>query len=319
MMDARMKPAFAGYIASFLLLYLGRSFPAFAAAMLLYATGEASRTGTHKAMIMSYLGMRGWMHLKSRYYGRTRSWSQLGAALDALLIASYPAALDGNSANADSGSAIARLRGTARDLRRAARDPRLAITVVNASLLGGFYKAAKDFLQPMIQALAISLPLFAGLDVQRRSAVLVGIVYALLYVATSVAARSAAAVLERLGPLSRALNLELFAGLGVTFGAGVAHAAGLPGPAVTLFMLLYVLQNLRRPLSVTYMSDAVSERVQATALSVESQVQSLIGALCAIAIGAVAEAAGGAVGVGLAVVAGTALLAFPLYHLRTRV
>lgn len=34
---------------------------------------------------------------------------------------------------------------------------------------------------------------------------------------------------------------------------------------------------------------------------------------------ATGEAAGGAVGVGLAVVAGTAILAFPLYHLRTRV
>ncbi|MGM0674594.1 MAG: hypothetical protein ACQETQ_07870, partial [Spirochaetota bacterium] len=71
-----------------------------------------------------------------------------------------------------------------------------------------------------------------------------------------------------------------------------------------------------RPLSVTYISDAVSQDIQATALSVESQVQSLFGAAFAFAIGAVADAAGGEIGVGVAVVAGVALLLFPLYRLR---
>ncbi|MFO8064925.1 MAG: hypothetical protein R6V29_09910, partial [Spirochaetia bacterium] len=121
---------------------------------------------------------------------------------------------------------------------------------------------------------------------------------------------------DRLGPLERGLNVELAAGLAVTLAAGTAHALGYSAVAVVMFMLLFLVQNARRPLSVTYISDTVSQDIQATALSVESQVQSLFGAVFAFAIGAVADAAGGEIGVGVAVVAGAALLLFPLYRLR---
>jgi hypothetical protein len=362
-----MLTAFGGYLLSFVVFYAGGAFLHFVVAMLLFAVGEAFRTGTHKAMIMSYLASRGWLHLKPQYYGRTRSWSQLGAALsaaiaalivfagqsygrvflfsmipyalDALLIASYPRELDGHEAarrpSADRSKperpggasavgdtrvggnrVIAAFGETVRELARAARTPRLAITVVNASLLGGFYKAAKDFLQPMVRALALSLPVLAGVEGIRRSAVLIGIVYSLLYIATSFTSRFAGDLAERLGSLQKALNIELLVGLGLTFAAGAFHAFGLPAPAVVLFMFLFVLHNARRPLSVTFMSDAVSQDIQAAALSVESQVQSLFGAAFALAIGAVADAAGGSVGVGVAVVAGVALAAFPAYRLR---
>ena len=353
-----MLTAFGGYLLSFAAFYAGGAFRHFAAAMLLFAVGEAFRTGTHKAMIMTYLASRGWLHLKAHYYGRTRSWSQLGAALsaaiaavivfagqsygpvflfsmipyalDALLIASYPRELDGpraaerppgktsarGDARATAQRVVAAFGETFRELARAARSPRIAVTVANASLLGGFYKAAKDFLQPMVRALALSLPVLAGVEEIRRSAVLIGILYSLLYLATSFTSRFAGNLADRLGSLQKALNIELLVGLGLTFAAGACHAFGFPAPAVVLFMFLFVLHNARRPLSVTFMSDAVSEDIQATALSIESQVQSLFGAAFALGIGAVADAAGGSVGVGVAVVAGVALAAFPAYRLR---
>ncbi|MFO8064663.1 MAG: MFS transporter [Spirochaetia bacterium] len=348
-----MVTAFVAYLISFVFFYLGRSFSAFIPAMLLFASGEAFRTGTHKAMIMSYLELRGWLHFKTHYYGRTRSWSQLGAAvsaliaaaivfarqsyaeiflfsmipyaLDALLLASYPRELEGPSGGREGKRAkgaerrrqlAEALSHTGRELLRAARDPRRGLTVLNASLLGAFYKASKDFLQPMVQALALSLPFLIDAGEARRSAVLIGVVYSVLYVATSFASRYAGGIGDRLGPLERSLNVELAAGLAVTLAAGTAHALGYSAVAVVMFMLLFLVQNARRPLSVTYISDAVSQDIQATALSVESQVQSLFGAAFAFAIGAVADAAGGEIGVGVAVVAGVALLLFPLYRLR---
>jgi MFS family permease len=171
----------------------------------------------------------------------------------------------------------------------------------------------------MVQALALSLPLFGAMDAVRRSAVLIGLVYSALYLLTSRAARHAGGIGDRFGSLGRALNAELAIGLGVVAAAGVAHAAGVSSLAVALFVGLFLMQNARRPLSVTYMSDAVSGRIQATALSVESQAQSLFGATFAVAIGAVADLAGGRIGVGIAVVAASALLLFPLYRLREHV
>ena len=373
-----MLAAFGAYIASFGVFFAGRSFAAFVPAMLLFAVGEAFRTGTHKAMIMSYLASRGLLELKSRYYGRTRSWSQLGSALsaliaaaivysysdyapvflfsivpyalDAVLLASYPRELDrppdaaaggegsssapgrgnagpGNEERGDAGPAndgrgrrawLRRMREAfsevGREILRAARHPGTARTVVNASLLGGFYKAAKDFLQPLVLALSLSMPLFGDVAPIRRAALLIGVVYFLVYLSSSFASRFSGAIAERIGPLERALNFELALGLGVTAAAGLAHALGWSASAVVLFLLLFVVQNARRPLSVTFVSNAVSEDVQATALSVESQAQTLTGALFVFAIGLIADAAGGAIGIGLAVVSAAALLAFPLYR-----
>lgn len=135
---------------------------------------------------------------------------------------------------------------------------------------------------------------------------------------TSFAARFSGRVGDRLGSLARALNIELGLGLGVVLLAGAAHALEYSTVAVALFMLLFIMQNLRRPLSVAYISDAVSGRVQATALSVESQAQSLFGAAFALGIGAIADAAGGRIGVGLTVVAAVGLLGFPFYRLSER-
>ena len=37
--------------------------------MLLFALGEAFRSGVHKAMIFEYLRLQGWEEQKVRYYG----------------------------------------------------------------------------------------------------------------------------------------------------------------------------------------------------------------------------------------------------------
>ena len=55
--------------------------------MTFFAFGEAFRGGTHKAMIFEYLKMNGWQDQKVDYYGHTRSWSQNGSAVSALIAA----------------------------------------------------------------------------------------------------------------------------------------------------------------------------------------------------------------------------------------
>ncbi|MDY7028336.1 MAG: MFS transporter, partial [Spirochaetota bacterium] len=82
-----MMNAFGAYIAAFLIFYFYPAFSMYAAAMVLFAVGEAFRSGTHKAMILDYLKRNGMQHLKVHYYGHTRSWSQRGSAVSALIAA----------------------------------------------------------------------------------------------------------------------------------------------------------------------------------------------------------------------------------------
>lgn len=341
-----MIASFVAYLASFALFYTGSTMPIFLLAMLLFAGGEALRTGTHKAMIMAYLRMHGWEQEKAYYYGATRSWSQVGAAvssllaaaivfyegsyapvflfsgipymLDLLLLLTYPKELDGQTSRL-SGAAIADgFKRTFGALLELARRKESARTLVNVSLFAGFHKGAKDFLQPMVQALALSLPLFVAVGATERTALVIGAAYAALYLLTAAASRFSGSAAAALKSPQRALDVEIAAGLGCGVLLGVFYLFGLSGVAVGLFFCVYIVHNLRRPVSVSVMSDAAPDDLQATVLSVESQAASLFAALFAFAIGAIADAAGGNVGWGLLAVSAFAAAGLPFYRASRR-
>ncbi len=77
--------SFLAYILSFVIFFFFPNFLLYIVAMIFFALGDAFRTGTHKAMILHYLKLNDILHLKVEYYGYTRSWSQMGSALAALI------------------------------------------------------------------------------------------------------------------------------------------------------------------------------------------------------------------------------------------
>jgi hypothetical protein len=338
--------SFLAYIASFALFFLGVGMRLFVPAMLLFALGDAFRTGTHKAMIMDYLRGRGWSDMKSDYYGHTRAWSQVGAAvsaviaagivfysgtyarvflfsaipyvLDLLLMLTYPKALDGPIGEMSARDVLGAFRRVLRSMVAAFRKPKLLQTITNASLYGGFYKGTKDYLQPLVSALALSAPILLGLGQEQRSAVFVGVIYSLLYLLTSLASRNAAKLASRFEDPARAMDVELALGLAAGVAIGALHFVGFSLGAVVLFFGVYGLQNFRRPLSVAVVSDSVDNDIQATALSVESQLQSLFAAAIAFLIGLVADLAGGRIGLGLLAVSAVLLSLMPFFAVSFR-
>ncbi len=77
--------SFLIYIISFSVFYISSGFWFFLIAFILYGIGDAFRTGTHKGIIMDYLKLKHWEEQKINYYGHTRSWSQKGSAISALI------------------------------------------------------------------------------------------------------------------------------------------------------------------------------------------------------------------------------------------
>ena len=54
-------------------------------AMFFFGIGEAFRTGTHKALIFTWLRMQGRTHERTKIYGYTRSWSKIGSAVSVIV------------------------------------------------------------------------------------------------------------------------------------------------------------------------------------------------------------------------------------------
>jgi MFS family permease len=333
-----MLMAFGSYIISFLIFDFFSGFAIYAFAMILFAFGEALRTGTHKALILEHLRLNDMAHLKVEYYGRTRSFSQLGSALNALIAASlvfyrgnyrvmflasiipylldfinlagYPKKLDGELLQVSRGTIKSQISTTVQSFLSLFKDKRALKAILNSSGFSGLFKASKDYLQPILENFALMMPIFLLLEDKRRSALVIGIVYFIIYLFTSFAARGAADFSKRFSSLGRAINLTFLAGAGLLLLAGLAIWQEIIWLAIVIFLLFYLLQNVRRPMNVSFISDRISNRVMASGLSVESQFTTLLTAIFAPILGALADRFG--IGVALMVLAAGVFLLFVL-------
>jgi len=110
----------------------------------------------------------------------------------------------------------------------------------------------KDFIQPMIQALAISLPFLSLNSPEKRTAVLVGIIYFILFMLSSVSARNAGSILSLFQNEKKALNITMIIGLGLGLASGVFVHFDILLLALILFMGIYLVQNVRKHLIQPY-------------------------------------------------------------------
>ena len=294
--------SFVSYTGSFIIFGLAATVWMFFLAMFFFAIGEAFRTGTHKAMIFTWLRDQGREHERTRVYGYTRSWSQIGSAVSVVLAAifvftadnytsifflsaipcilniinflGYPRNLDHNhqEGEATSRGVMKHIMDTLRDAVKKASLRRL---VFESMGFEGVFHAVKDYLQPVIAAAAIAL-LVSRVNTQsmseiQQSSLLIGAVYVVLYLLAAFASRKAHVFADSAKGEARAarrmwaINFVIFAGLGAA-----AYYEFFPG-LILAFMLIHILQNLWRPILISRFDTHSSAAQGATILSIESQ------------------------------------------------
>ncbi len=309
--------AFLFYIVSFLVFFVAEGFGLFMLAMIVFSLGEAFRSGNNKAMIFHYLREHGWEDQKVHYYGHTRSWSQLGSALSALsgaaivfysgsfkyiflfstipyiidlfLVASYPSYLDGNTRKVGWQEMTGNFRKVFRALWEALRSGVVLKVIGSLSVHSGYYKAIKDYLQAVVAGWAVAITLFPSLDNEQRSSLLVGLVFFGVYLFSSMASRYSGRIADLFSSLSAPLNISLFFGLACGVLSGFMYINELWGLSVVLFVMVYMNENIRKPVGVSYLGNSVDRKVTASVLSADSQAKSLVAALLALLFGIFAD------------------------------
>ncbi len=337
-----MITSFSLYILSFLLYYIAPGYLIIIFATLVFALGDAFRTGTHKAIIFDYLRIKGWPDQKVHYYGHTRSWSQIGSALSSLIAAAlvffsgnyetiflysgfpyllglilmitYPVYLDGNVEKLNWHSLKSRFKKIGREFLVTFKNLRMLKAIVNISSHSGYYRAVKDYLQPVIVSLTLTLPLFEKYGDDQRSAVFIGLIYFLIYLLTSTAARNAGKFADLFPQLTKPLNITLFSGLLLGVLVGLFYHYQLLILSVTLFVIIYIIENMRRPVAVSYISENLREDILATALSAEEQSKTIFSAVIALLMGFLADWLG--IGQGLLITSAIMIFLLPVIWLR---
>ncbi len=321
--------SFLSYLISFAIFSFLPNFYIYAVAMIFFASGEAFRSGTHKAMILEYLKIKGIQDKKVTYYGHTRSCSQFGSALSSLiaifivftaksykpiflysmipyimelfLMMSYPSYLEGTKEKT-SGTWAERTKmrftSTIKEFLSMFKNIHSLKAILNSAIFSGFFKSSKDYLQPILKSQVIALPIFLTLSKDQRVAVVVGLVYFILYFLTGIASRNANKVVDFSPSLTFAINITYIIGALILIISGIMVHIKLFWIGSILFIILYIMQNMRRPMNVGYISEKISSKTMASGLSVESQIKTITTAILSPLIGYTADI----MGIGIALI-----------------
>lgn len=331
-----LMASFFAYILSFATFYFSNHFSLMLLAMILFALADAFRSGVHKAMIFQYLTRRGRAGQKTDYYGHTRSWSQTGSSiaslvagtmvfyygsyriifaisaipyfLDMLLIWSYPSYLDGEFSTKNKKSVRKKLTEVWKAIVTSLKEFSLLHILTSLSLHTGYYKAVKDYIQPVMVSLAITLPWLPLMREKQKSALVVGLIYFFLYLLTAQTSRVSGRFLKKFTHFSRPMNLTMVAGIMLGLAAGIFYLLQLYALSILGFVLIMLIENLRKPIGIAFVTDKSNDKAAASVLSIQSQAQAFFAAILAFVIGWGAQLGGPGTGI----IFGSSLLALLL-------
>src|SRR6056297_3101450 len=287
---------FLFYIISFFLFYVGSQYLIIIFAMFFFGLGEAFRSGTHKAMIYSYLEQKGYFKYKNFVYGRTRSYSLIGSSLSAfiaifliiqfpgirtiflfsiipylvdfLLILSYPSSLNESLETKFSFKKI----------------------IFSSSLFDSIFKILKDYIQPILSNLILVSGIYVieSMNAEIQLKIILGVIYGVIYIFSAWVSRN----IYRLNQWWHSdqlmdITFEIF---GITFFVlALAIKTKLMFVVIVFYLLLYLLKDGRRPLAVDVFGDYMKRNERATVLSIESQIRSLLMIILAPIFGFIAH------------------------------
>ena len=149
----------------------------------------------------------------------------------------------------------------------------------------GLYRTTKDYLQPLIQAFVLSTAFLPALQEDRRIAVMVGIVYVILYLLSSAASRQTGKFAKFAGGKIKASKLLWMINLLIFLGLGISLYLQINSLSIIAFILAAVSQNFWRPILVSRCATLAKPEETATMLSIESQAKTIFTAIMAPIIG----------------------------------
>lgn len=303
---------FSFYIISFVFFFFTNSFFIAILAMVFFGLGEAFRSGTHKAMIYTYLDTKGWQSNKTFVYGRTRSFSLIGSVvssligiililvvpsvnliflfsvipyvLDFILILTYPKYLD----NIDRTTKINFKDMFKSFIGNFKHNETLRTILLEEGMFEGTISFIKDLIQPILEAIIIGsgIVILSSLTPEDNLNVLLGIVYAVLNLFGSISSQKAYAI------KANKTNIECLYTIHFLLATSMAILAVISNNSILVFIVylfIYLLFNIRKPIYVDEMDEYIEKSSRATMLSFSSQLKSLFLIIIAPLLGLIAD------------------------------
>ena len=166
------------------------------------------------------------------------------------------------------------------------KDKNVRNAVFNSSTYQAFFKAIKDYIQPLILAITGSIIVFSSLDNDQHKTVYIGIIYTIIYFISAISSRNAHCV-QGFGSHKTLIKWMWFLTAVVLLVMSFMQSSLII--VFSVFVVLYVIMNIRKPIMVDVIGEATVDDKRATVLSIEAQMASLMIAISAPLIGLLAE------------------------------
>ncbi|MFT5750382.1 MAG: MFS family permease, partial [Ancylomarina sp.] len=297
-------------------------------AFIIFGLADAFRSGSHKGMMMDYLKLNNWTEYKSEYYGYTRSWSQKGSAISALiagilifidgnyqnifiysvipyainfiLILSYPSEIDRSEKNRNQTS----FKNSIKALFSVLKQKSVLKLISTSALHTAYLKALKDYIQAVMLGIALLLPSIKGIHINSQNGLVIGILYFIIYLLTAYASQYSSTILKK-APTNltrKTLLLGLFFGLS----CGIFFIFEIWIWAFISFTFIYIIENIRKPILTAFVADHVPNELLTSVFSAQSQLGTLFSASIALSFGILADTWG--IGIALIIVSAIMLV-----------
>ena len=303
---------FGIYILSFMIFFFTNSFIHATFGMILFGLGEAFRSGTHKAMIYTYLDAKNWQSEKAFVYGRTRSFSLIGSAissligivlilsvpsdsyiflfsvipyiLDFFLIMSYPDFLDCSDKKDD----ISINEMAKNIINNFHVNKKLRNILIEEGIAEAGFSYMKDLIQPILEIIIVGsgVVFITGLDTSDNLKVILGLVYAILNLFGSYFSKKAYLLKAKKSSLACLnlihINYALLYGLLAIFSKKYLIVC-------LIYILIFILHSVRKPIFIDEIDNNIDKSNRATIISASAQLKSLFLMIFAPILGFIAD------------------------------
>jgi MFS family permease len=268
-------------------------------------------------MIMDYLKLNQLENQKINYYGHTRSWSHKGAAissliagiivfysdtydriflysivpyvLNLLLILSYPRNFDhakGKEEKTEDKSVATIFKRFYYVIKQVK-----VLRIVNTSAIHTAYlKAVKDYIQPLMVSLSLTIPVMLTVNTEKKSGLIIGFIYFIVFLLNSLASKHAAKIAS-INNINIAF-ISLLAGVisGVLCGILMNYEFWIL--SLIAFIGIYIVENIRKPILTGYIADNVPNEILTSVISAQSLFKTILTAIFAFGFGVIADYCG---------------------------
>ncbi len=162
---------------------------------------------------------------------------------------------------------------------------RLQLLIASSSYTAGF-KSVKDYIQPLIVSITLSVVIFSSLNAEDNTIIYIGVIYAVIYLLSSLASLNAYRISSRFSNDKVISIMWLLSGLAFIILSLYTNNLVI---LVFVFLSIYLFLNIRKPLIIEKIGNNTVDSKRASVLSIESQFTSLLLAIFAPILGFIAD------------------------------